>query len=790
MVAGEKNKAWSIHLNYPVLAFVKEHKFLFFTYLVILFIPFIAFLFCIFNANNIMRRDAHQYQSSILKHEKSICDNMLRNGRIAAATASINPNTLQLKQEKVYSPREMLCVSDLSESLSDLKNSYPYISSIGIYFSDNDSFVTDAKRYVPILYREYLAYYGTTIDDFKEMTAGYNGYQILENGGVAYILIYQSLYDYSLKRKVGVSYALIPWDAVRAQTGYMELAKDELFLLWTGENVLFDHQSPVISADELPGYDTFVSYAEAGRNFFWETADDALLISGTASDELDLYYGLCLSKKVFYRDIYALVRQYGIGIALSIVIGICAALYFTKKNSAPLNHLLSILDDSQKKNTNIVLSESYRKLEDALLVLLRDNRRLTRQVYRQHESEFEDTLSGFLKGVYPNEDWILEFHESEPRLKEIGAYQIVLFCFSNIESCSFIRAQRESRESYSLLFFSLKNVIDEAFLEKDKKDSLGISIVMDNMVVCLVPACEEEDDHHRLIARSDICIDFFRKAFELDSCVAVSDRHELWTELSYAYEEAYMTTSHVTFWKDSARVNFYTSEVEALNPDGTALLQLKKNLSNSLMVNNYAMARELIGEIMESCFLHDIRYFTYNQCQAYALISMLLDKLSDMGMNNEIKTEYSSRLLGAHSTADLEREIEKLFDEMFHYQNENTSDSTWAETVKAYIRDNYCNPELNVSFIAEHFAVSAAHIGNRFRRQTGFGILDYVHSVRLARCKELLEQGSTIKSCADATGYTDIKTLQRAFKRYEGITPGQYKEGIARNQGEKESAQD
>lgn len=54
--------------------------------------------------------------------------------------------------------------------------------------------------------------------------------------------------------------------------------------------------------------------------------------------------------------------------------------------------------------------------------------------------------------------------------------------------------------------------------------------------------------------------------------------------------------------------------------------------------------------------------------------------------------------------------------------------------------------------------------------------------VRLAKCKEMLAQGSTIKYCADATGYTDIKTLQRAFKRYEGITPGQYKESILKNQ--------
>lgn len=783
MMAEKINKSLPFHLhNHQVLLFIKEHKFLFFTYLVILFIPFVAFIFCMFNANEIMRRDAHQYQSSILKREKSICDNMFRNGRIAVATAAINPNAIHLKQETIYSPDDMLKVYTLSETLSDLKHSYPYIDSLGIYFINNDSFVTDTKRYVPILYEQYLSRYGTTIEEFAGITADYNGYRVLENEEDSYILIYQSLYDYSLKKKTAISYAVIPWNAVRSETAYMDLAQDELFFVWPHGKVLFGHQNPSVTSDELPNYDTFVSNANAGKNFFWETKDDAFLISGAMSDELDLYYGLCLSKKVFYHDINVLIRKYGIGIILSIVIGTCTAVYFTKKNSAPVNHLLSIIDDSQKKNTSIVLSDSYRKLEEALLALHRDNQRLTRQVYRQHETEFEKTLSGFLKGIYPNEDWILEFHENEPKLRDIGSYQIVLFCFTNIESCSFIRVQRESRESYSLLFFSLKNVIDEAFLKKDKRDSKGLSLVMDNMVVCLLPACKDEDDHHRLIARADICIDFFRKAFELGSCVAVSDRHELWTELSYAYEEAYMTTSHVSFWKDSASVNFYSSEVEAFHPDGTVLLQLKKNLSNSLMVNNYVMAKNLIDEIMENCFLHDIRYFTYNQCQANALISMLMDKLSDMGINDEIKTEYSSRLLNAHSTADLELEIEKLFDEMFHYQNENASDSTWAENVKEYIRDNYNNPELNVSFIAEHFSVSAAHIGNRFRRLTGFGILDYVHSVRLAKCKELLEQGNTIKYCADATGYTDIKTLQRAFKRYEGITPGQYKESASQNQ--------
>ena len=763
--------------------FLKEHKFLFLTYLVMIFIPLFAFITCIFNTNSIMRKDAHQYQSSILDHEKSICDNLIHSAKTAVTTAALEPGTRHLQKETVFSPDSMLLVSKLSAILSDLKNSYSCIDSLGVYFCSNNSFVTDAKRYAPAIYDAYLAKYNLSVETFIGQTTDYTGYLLLSSETQTWLLLYQNLYDYSLKKRTAVTYAIIPWTAVAREIRYLEMAKGEVLFLLDQNNTLFGCSDDSISRDSLPDYETLVQHSGAGGDVFLNSPDGTALISGVASDELDLYYGMYLLKNRFYREVNLLIFKYCSGLAVSILTGVCVAFYFTKKYSAPVTHLLSLIDDSQRKNTSIVLSESYRRLEETLLTLLKDNRRLSRQVYFHNETVFEMTLSGFLKGIYPNEDWILEFHDSEPELCGIDDYQVVLFHFTGIESCKFIRLQRESRESYSLLVFSLKNVIDEAFLRKGEKDPSGVSIFMDNTIMCLLPACRDEDGQNLLISRADTCIDFFQKLFELDCCVAVSSPHTLWTELSEAYEEAYMTMAHTAFWKDGAAVSFYSAGAIATAPDGSRLLLLKKKLSNALIVNNYAMAEELIGEITETCFLHDIQYFTYNQCQAYALISMLLDKLSDTGMNAGIKTAYSSRLLHAHSTEELKQVILDIFGDICDYHSENSTDDAWAESIKQYIRDNYSLPELNVTYIAEHFSVSAAHIGNRFRKLTGTGILDYVHMVRLTRCKELLEKGCTIKDCVSATGYTDIKTLQRAFKRYEGLPPGQYKETNRKNSG-------
>ena len=56
------------------------------------------------------------------------------------------------------------------------------------------------------------------------------------------------------------------------------------------------------------------------------------------------------------------------------------------------------------------------------------------------------------------------------------------------------------------------------------------------------------------------------------------------------------------------------------------------------------------------------------------------------------------------------------------------------------------------------------------------GVLDNIHMIRIARAKELLDQGCTVQQASSQVGYLESRALIRTFKRYEGITPGQYQE--------------
>ena len=97
--------------------------------------------------------------------------------------------------------------------------------------------------------------------------------------------------------------------------------------------------------------------------------------------------------------------------------------------------------------------------------------------------------------------------------------------------------------------------------------------------------------------------------------------------------------------------------------------------------------------------------------------------------------------------------------------------------VRQYIEDHYAQPDLNVSALAEHFGISVPHLSRTFKKVEGYGVLEYIHMIRLKNAKEMLKNGMNVKNTSLAAGYIDAKSFTRSFKKYEGITPSQYQKG-------------
>ncbi|HHV96122.1 MAG TPA: helix-turn-helix transcriptional regulator, partial [Clostridiaceae bacterium] len=69
------------------------------------------------------------------------------------------------------------------------------------------------------------------------------------------------------------------------------------------------------------------------------------------------------------------------------------------------------------------------------------------------------------------------------------------------------------------------------------------------------------------------------------------------------------------------------------------------------------------------------------------------------------------------------------------------------------------------------------YISKIFKDTMGEGIQDYINKVRLNKAKALLlGENENLECIAKKVGYTNSNGLIRVFKKYEGVTPGQYRE--------------
>jgi YesN/AraC family two-component response regulator len=99
------------------------------------------------------------------------------------------------------------------------------------------------------------------------------------------------------------------------------------------------------------------------------------------------------------------------------------------------------------------------------------------------------------------------------------------------------------------------------------------------------------------------------------------------------------------------------------------------------------------------------------------------------------------------------------------------------DKVMKYVNEYYQDENLNISMIGEAFSMTPSYVSKLFKELAGESLLDYINKTRLVQAKLLLIGGKyTVSEISLKVGYNDVNTFHRIFKKFEGITPGRYRE--------------
>ncbi|KKI90225.1 hypothetical protein WQ54_19775 [Bacillus sp. SA1-12] len=141
----------------------------------------------------------------------------------------------------------------------------------------------------------------------------------------------------------------------------------------------------------------------------------------------------------------------------------------------------------------------------------------------------------------------------------------------------------------------------------------------------------------------------------------------------------------------------------------------------------------------------------------------------------EDETVYQ-RLQNIRGKEKLEQTITSLFEELLENIQEQTkkTDLSVADQLMNFIHENF-QRDLSLSDLAEHFNLTSSYVSRVFKEQTGENFKEYLNLYRVEKAKEILSaQDVKINQVASMVGFNNVNTFIRTFKKYVGLSPGQY----------------
>ena len=102
------------------------------------------------------------------------------------------------------------------------------------------------------------------------------------------------------------------------------------------------------------------------------------------------------------------------------------------------------------------------------------------------------------------------------------------------------------------------------------------------------------------------------------------------------------------------------------------------------------------------------------------------------------------------------------------------------ETLKSvtnYIQSHYME-RITLDDLAKHTFLSKSYISRIFSQYFGISFTGYLEILRLSNAARLLKGKGSLSEIAEDSGFANVNAMIQAFKRYRGVTPGEYRRSL------------
>lgn len=84
--------------------------------------------------------------------------------------------------------------------------------------------------------------------------------------------------------------------------------------------------------------------------------------------------------------------------------------------------------------------------------------------------------------------------------------------------------------------------------------------------------------------------------------------------------------------------------------------------------------------------------------------------------------------------------------------------------------------DASLQSVADQIGMHPSYLSKYFKEHFDVNFIDYLTQIKMQHALQLLKEGWSITEVSSFLGYSNENNFSRAFKKYTGLTPRNYKE--------------
>lgn len=385
-------------------------------------------------------------------------------------------------------------------------------------------------------------------------------------------------------------------------------------------------------------------------------------------------------------------------------------------------------------------------------------------------------LSDLLKGNISNPDLTEETFSSYEIDFERPNFAVLLFSIDNIDSFTVQKEGFSVNDTQKMAKYTIAKAVIELLKENgtsylvDMEDSLFAIIV--NFKVPDVAANSKELGY---VVKE--CRKILEEKLHMSFIISVSNIHEDLSEIPEAYMEVKDAMEYRKLIGGDGIAKYEDMDKPRYSYDYT--IETEQKFINCLMTGDFDKSRIVLEEVFQSN-LYDASFSgEMAKCLMFDITSTIVKtmyEVCDIAFIEEIQP--MKQLLRCNTVVDMKSHIFTVLKAVCKYVKENSKKNhQLSNAIFEYIKCNYHDNNLNVSTMSRDFGITRSYLSKLFKEQTGHYLFDYINKFRVEQAKSLLKDKKlSIAETATKTGFSNSCVFIRTFKKYESITPGEYKD--------------